>query len=352
MTTGMDEAWHGLGRSHGRPVATGVMRGTPEDFVVSELPAFVPDGEGEHLLVRVRKRLWNTMDVARCLADALGVQRRSVTWAGLKDRHAVTEQWFGVHAPGVDLVLPDPPAGITWLEVTRHGRKLRIGALRGNRFDLVLRQVRGSRAALHARLLAIARAGVPNYFGPQRFGWGGGNLAGAERLFAGRRESDRGRRGLYLSAARSLLFNRVLSARVTDGTWNRALPGDLMTFSGSHSLFTADAATAADARLEWLDLHPTGPLPGRGGKHPVGDPAKLEETVLGACPGYLRGLEAAGLRAERRALRLPVAQLHWREEEPGTWRIGFRLPPGSYATSVLRELGDFETPPAREAGDQ
>lgn len=341
MSTGidLDAAWTSLPSAHGPPVARGRIRRQPEDFQVFEDLGFAPDGEGEHWLVLVRKRQCNTPDAARWLAEALDLPAGAVTWAGLKDRHAVTEQWLGVHAPGIAPQWPVDTAGIQLLGAYRHRRKLRIGALRGNRFHLVLRQVEGDPGAIHRRLIAIARHGVPNYFGAQRFGVEGGNLAGALRLFAGRRERNRTRRGLYLSAARSFLFNRVLAARVVDDSWNRALPGDLMTFSGSRSLFLADGETAEDPRLHRLDLHPTGPLPGEGGKQPAGLPLEEESRVLGDYADLSRGLAAARMTADRRALRLPVEALHWRQLDGDVWEIGFTLPAGAYATSVLREIG-------------
>ncbi len=342
MKASRKQAWDELPRSHGLPVAGGILRRDPEDFVVSENLGFTPDGDGEHVLLLVRKRGWNTPDVARWLSRALEVPARDVTWAGLKDRHAVTEQWFGIRLPGRQPVLPDPPAGLSWRSPKRHRRRLRPGALAGNRFTLVIRHVSGQPSPIHRRLLKISRYGVPNYFGPQRFGHDGRNLVGAERLFGGGRERDRTRRGLYLSAARSFLFNRVLGCRVADGSWDRALVGDLMTFAGSRSVFSAAADTAADPRLSQLDIHPTGPLVGSDGIPVEGRPAEVEETVLATFPAYVRGLRSAGLRAERRALRLPVSALRWQRLPDAAWRIAFTLPPGGYATAVLRELGAFE----------
>jgi tRNA pseudouridine13 synthase len=339
-------AWTDLPCALGPPAASGLLRAATADFQVFEELGYSPDGAGEHLFVRVRKEGWNTPDVARWLAGALQIPQKAITWAGLKDRHAVTEQWFGIHAAGQALELPEPPPGLTWIATLRHGKKLRVGALRGNRFRLVLRDVQGHSADIHRRLLQIARVGVPNYFGAQRFGINGRNLERAAALFAGRRERDRTKRGLYLSAARSFLFNQVLAHRVSAGNWNHGLPGDVMTFTDSHSLFMADDNTAGDARLPRLDIHPTGPLPGEGGKPPTDDVATLEQQVLAGYPEFVGGLARCGLRGERRALRVPVAGLSWRPLGGSAWEVGFELPAGSYATAVLRELGQF--PDARD----
>lgn len=340
MTVDLQAAWQALPQASGAPLLQGRIRQQADDFRVRELLPFEPTGDGEHLLLEIRKRDWNTADVASWLARALGVKRRAVTFAGRKDRHAVTEQWFGVHLPGRWPDLPACPPGIELLRATRHGRKLRLGALRGNRFQLRLTALQGRRDELHRRLWRIARRGVPNYFGAQRFGIDGGNLAGAERLFRGQRISDRPLRGLYLSAARAFLFNQVLAERVRQACWDRVLPGDLMTFSGSRSIFPADPRTAADPRLEALDLHPTGPLPGTAGMEPESDAQALEAAVLERYPELVNGLIAYRLRAERRALRLPVSELGWSEDEDGL-TLSFSLPPGAFATAVVREIMDI-----------
>lgn len=345
MTICLNTAWHDLPRAWGKPVLQATIRSRPEDFLVIEDLGFLPEGAGEHLFLLIRKTGWNTADVAGWLAKALGVRRRDVGKAGLKDRHAVAEQWFGIHLPGREPALPPMPEGLELIQAVRHRRKLRTGALKGNRFILRLRNVKGDPATLGRRLLAISRGGVPNWFGEQRFGHGGGNLDAALKLFAGEKISDRHLRGLYLSAARSFLFNRVLAERVSAGTWNRVLPGDLMTFSGSRSIFPADASTPADPRLAELDLHPTGPLAGCDGIPPSSEVLALESRVLEHYRDYASGLVDYRLRAERRALRLPVTRLAWRLLDGGDWELDFRLPAGAYATAVLREILEMEASP-------
>jgi tRNA pseudouridine13 synthase len=314
----------------------------PEDFQVSEIPLLEPEGDGEHIWVLVRKRLQNTADVAGLLARCAGVPQRDVSYAGLKDRQAVTEQWFSVHLPG--RTLPDWSAigspDVSVLQQARHGRKLRRGALRGNRFRIKVRDLVTDPVQLQYRLETIAAEGVPNYFGEQRFGRNGSNLRIAERLFSNpRMRLSRHQRGLALSAARSLLFNAVLSRRVSEGSWNRALPGDAMQLQGSHSYFIA---TLVDAELQQRvaahDVHPTGPLHGRGAAAVEAGVLALETAVLAGYPGWRAGLEAAGLKQERRALRLIPEDLGWTQPEANVLCMEFSLPAGAYATSVLREL--------------
>lgn len=208
------------------------LRACPEDFRVDEILGFDPDGEGEHLLLKIQKRNQNTADVARTLARHAGVKIRDVGYGGLKDRNAVTTQWFSVWLPGK----ADPDwsaiAGehLKILDSQRHHRKLQRGALRGNRFVIVLRDVAFPQqldaGALEQQLAVIKQQGVPNYFGEQRFGREGRNLASATAMFDGVRIKDKHLRSLYLSAARSFLFNEVLAARITAANWNQVLPGE------------------------------------------------------------------------------------------------------------------------------
>lgn len=324
------------------PLFTASIRQSPEDFVVEELSSVELDGQGEHVWVWVEKTGCNTDYVAQCLARAAGVSPAVVGYAGLKDRHAVTTQWFSVQLPGRDA--PDWNAllepGIRVLRSARHGRKLKTGFLDGNRFRLVLRNCSGDSAALDARLDTIRQNGVPNYFGPQRFGRDGGNLVRARALFEGRlKERNKTRRGLYLSAARSTLFNQVLARRVEDGSWLTGLPGDLMNLDGSRSHFLADTVDATLAeRLRQQDIHPTGPLWGAGALETTGAVAALEQAVADADPGFAQGLIAAGLKQERRALRLRVLELAHRWLSTDVLELTFELPPGAYATTVLADI--------------
>lgn len=327
--------------AHDSPPLRGRLRVAPEDFQVREAIHFPLDGAGEHAWLWVRKCGANTDWVGKRLAERAGVAPGAVSYAGLKDRHAVTEQWFSVHLPGKadpdwTAIHPD----FTVLEAVRHSRKLRRGALSSNRFRITIRDLAGDPAELTARWQTIAAAGVPNYFGEQRFGRDAGNLLQAEAMLGGTEKvRDRHQRGLYLSAARSALFNAVLARRIGEGTWNQLIPGEVLMLAGSHSIFPAGEGDAAlRQRVADFDLHPTGPLWGAGELLSSGAARALEETVADEWPIFRDGLPAAGLQQERRALRLLVAEARLELPEPGVAILEFQLPAGAYATTVLREL--------------
>ncbi|MFC3813923.1 tRNA pseudouridine(13) synthase TruD [Lysobacter sp. GCM10012299] len=337
-----------LPRAHGPAVLSANMRTAPEDFLVEELPGFEPSGSGEHLLLTIEKRGMNTAFAARRIAEWAGVGEVAIGYAGLKDRNAVTRQRFSVHLP--KRVAPDLAAlqtsadneHLRVLEHTWHARKLPRGALAGNRFVLVLREVAGEREAIESRLQAIAARGVPNYFGEQRFGRDGDNVANAMAMFAGRRVR-REQRTLLLSAARSELFNRVLASRVQAASWDQALNGEVWLLDGSRSVFGPEPFSDELAqRLVAFDIHPSGPLWGKGELRSQDEAASLELAALsGEDATALRaGLEAEGLKQERRALRLKPTELAWDWLDGDVLQLAFSLPPGTYATVVLAELGD------------
>lgn len=335
-----------LPRALGAAVLSARMRATPEDFLVAEIDAFAPTGSGEHLLLTVEKRGMNTAFAAATIARWAGISEMGVGYAGLKDRHAVTRQRFSVHLPGreaPDLATLETP-DLRVLDSARHNRKLPRGALAGNRFELVLRDIEGDRPSIDARLAGIAARGVPNYFGEQRFGRGGDNVANALAMFAGRRVR-REQRTMLLSAARSELFNRVLACRVEAGCWDAGLDGEVWMLDGSRSVFGPEPASPdMDARLAAFDIHPTAPLWGRGPLRSTGKALALETAVLdaGDAPALRAGLEAAGLKQERRSTRLRADELHWEWLGGDLLRLGFGLPPGCYATTVLHALGTVD----------
>ncbi|WP_049621457.1 tRNA pseudouridine(13) synthase TruD [Frateuria defendens] len=326
--------------AHGGPPLIARLRSAPEDFQVEEILGYDADGEGEHALLWVEKRGANTDWVARELARHAGVPPLGVGYAGLKDRHAVTRQAFSVQLAGKPE--PDwvafPHAEVKVLAATRHRRKLKRGALRGNRFVLVLREVQGEREAAERVLAALAARGVPNYFGEQRFGREGGNVAQARAMFAGRRV-DRDKRSILLSAARSQIFNAVLAARVERAAWDRPLEGEIWSLAGSRSWFGPEPFDAALAeRLARADIHPSGPLWGQGDTPAQGEAGALEREVAAAYADLAEGLAAARLEQERRPLRLLPAELRWRWLGDGALELAFELPAGAYATTVVREL--------------
>jgi tRNA pseudouridine13 synthase len=307
-----------------------------EDFQVDEVLGFEPSGQGEHWLLRVRKCNANSGWVAADLARQAGVRPFEVGYAGLKDRRAVTTQWFTVPARrgGVQDWAGRVGEGYEILEAHRHTRKLPRGALAGNRFTLVLRGFTGSREALERRVAEIAVEGVPNYFGPQRFGRELGNLAVL------RGEPVRGERGFAYSAARSLIFNAVLAERLAAGHWNMLLPGERANLEGSNSTFRVEAIDETlRQRLAALDIHPTGPLWGEGESGVTGEVAELESSVASRYPALLELLRADRLASARRPLRMVVRDLALRWlPEADACELQFSLRGGSFATTVVREL--------------
>lgn len=339
-----------LPTAHGAALAQGRLRARPEDFRVEERLGFAPDGEGDHLLLWVRKTGANTEWTARRLARLAGVPVSTVGYAGLKDRHAVTLQWFSIPRPREGLPDWSPLAeeGIEVLDCQPHRRKLKRGALSGNRFDILVRDVAaGSMTGLDARVAMIRVRGIPNYFGEQRFGHDQSNLTRAHALFAGTAgRVPRHLSGLWLSAARSQIFNEVLAERVRRDDWDQPCDGDCFQLAGSNSFFPAEIVDETlKARFAQMDLHPTGPLWGKGEVPSQGSIRQLEEGIAEGFPTWCDGLTAFGLAQERRALRLPLTDLSadWMTEG---LMLRFSLPAGCYATTVLRELVDVgETGP-------
>ena len=324
----------------------GRFRIEPADFQVDEQMDIALSGSGEHLWLLVRKTGANTDWVAKQLAMCAGVAAKDVGYAGLKDRHAVTTQWFSLQLPGI----ADPdfsvlPAEITVLQAVRHDKKLKRGALTANHFQLVLREVRGDLAEAGTIWQQIGTGGVPNYFGEQRFGHGFGNLRKAEVWFSGSfKPKQRNQRSLYLSAARSWLFNHVLSARIAQGNWNQATAGDVFMFDGGQGWFVDDGSADLQARVAAQMIHPTGMLWGRGELSSQQAIAELEGTVAAQFPVFCAGLEKQGLKQERRALRVRVTTEAFEVLGDATVRLAFSLPAGAYATVVLAQLGQFTAP--------
>jgi len=337
-------------RAFGPALSRGILRTQSDDFVVEEDLGFAPAGTGQHVLLKVRKRDANTQWVARELAKVCRCRPMDIGFAGLKDRRAVAVQWFTV---------PKSPQSLeAWtsvqtpefevLEAHAHTRKLPRGALAGNGFVIRVRDVTVTDQQLSERVDLITRRGVPNYFGPQRFGRQGSNL---ERITAGLRTLRMPERGFVLSAARSLIFNAVLAERVQDGSWDRLEAGDLANLDGRGSVFSVDAIdeTLIERGLQ-LDIHPSGPMWGRGTSTSQGRVLELESKVGAQLPEATALVEEAGMEQERRSLRLAVRNLEWtREVEAVVLR--FRLMRGSFATTVLREIFDVTAADGEPDGD-
>lgn len=328
--------------AHGAPIGTARIRVRPEDFFVDEELPFTPDGSGEHLLVQVEKRGHNTGWLAQRLSQFAGVHPRNVSFSGRKDRHAVTRQWFSLQLPGKS----DPDfstlneEGVTVLATHRHGRKLRTGTHRINRFVLVLRDVSGPQSAIDERLALIAREGVPNAFGDQRFGQQSGNRVMAQAAVESLRlPSSPNKRGLVISTLRSEMFNAVLDARVRDGSWRRILPGELVMLDAANGRWFADDGDATMAeRCASLDVHPGGPLPGEGGAQPAGAVLQLESRILAGYDAARAALARWRVESDRRALRSRVMEFQHAWLAPRTLQMSFALWRGCYATAVLREI--------------
>lgn len=329
----------------------GNIRTIPEDFIVEEELGFSVSGEGEHVFLQIRKRGRNTEDVARMLARYSGVARKSVSYAGLKDRNAVTSQFFSVHLPGKqapDWQLAD--SALEFLLISRHQKKLKRGALSHNNFCLRIRQLTGNRDEIEQRLQLIKQQGVPNYFTAQRFGHNANNLFYAEQvLLQGKRVKDRFKRNIYFSAARSWLFNLVLAERIRRDNWNKAITGDSMMLNGSRSCFTVETVDEEIRnRVNEFDINPTAPLCGRGDTMVAAKAAEIEKAILSDWQGWVTGLEKARMTVARRAMRVSVIDLSWSWLEDDQLQLKFSLPPGSYATAVLRELGKFTEPERKQ----
>jgi len=332
-----------LPRAYGEAVLKGKYRSCPEDFIVEEINAFDAHGEGEHLLLTIEKRGLNTAFVAKELSKWAGISEMGIGYAGLKDRHAVTRQRFTVHlpkkiAPDFDTLNID---GVKLLEWQWHHRKLPRGALAGNRFTLALRDVEGDKAVIENRLEKIRDCGLPNYFGEQRFGRERANVGMALKMFSGDRVK-REQRSIYLSAARSEIFNAVLASRIRNHNWLSALAGEVWMINGSHSIFGPEAFTdELRTRVETLEIHPTGPMWGKGELRTSAEVADIELAAANEHQALCRGLEAADMKQERRALRIQVQDLNWTWLQIDQLQCRFSLPPGAYATELLAELGEL-----------
>jgi len=328
----------------GGALGAGVLRASPEDFVVDEILGFVAGGDGPHALLRVRKRGANTEWVARELAKAVGCKPFDVGYAGLKDRNALTTQAFTVPRGRrtAEEFLGLKGEGYEVIESTAHQRKLPRGALEGNRFEITVRGLNTDPSRVAQRLAAIAAGGVPNYFGPQRFGRDAGNLESVWRAAAtlgqGGRRGRSPDQGFMLSAARSLVFNAVLAERVRAGSWNRLAAGDVANLDGRGSIFPIEALDAdLERRCANLEIHPTAALPGGGEPLAGGAAFELEQSIAARFPEAMSVIQAERMGAERRALRLRVGDLTY-EHQAEVLRLRFALSAGSFATAVLREI--------------
>ena len=361
-----------------QPIKQATYKAKTTDFIVNELLPLDFTGEGEHLWLHIEKSGMNTVYLAKLLSEWADIPLRDVGYSGLKDRHALTTQWFSLRIPKKQL----PPAefapvdiganeSVTILAQHWHNKKLNRGTHRANQFVITLRDIQfasvvdennaspeqllSAKEAVEQYLTRIGENGVPNYFGPQRFGRNGNNVREALRLFARpvpekrpqpkkskRERAPREQNTMELSAARSLIFNEILAARVRDGSWNKGLAGEVFNLDGSGSIFTSEALDdTLHARINSGDIHPTAVLWGTGNDKVSGSAAGLETEVVQHSPLLMQlatGLEQRDIKAQRRALRLPIEALTWEWSDDQTLVLNFTLTTGSFATSVLASL--------------
>ena len=335
---------------HGKPATSGIFKHQDDDFMVREILGYAPQGEGEHIYLWVRKQGLNTAYLAEQIAKFSQLPLRAVSYAGRKDKHAITEQWFGVHKPGkaeYDWSALNVP-GAEVLKSIRHNKKLRTGVLKGNRFEIRLRALTATEG-LEKRIALINAQGVPNYFGPQRFGDSkydprGSNLVLAQKMIDGESIRNRNNRSMAISALRSWLFNEMVSARIQCEHFYTPLPGDVMSLAGSGSFFCAlELDPQIHTRLAQRDIQISAPMWGEGDLASDMLAQRFEHEVANSCPKVAQTLSTLGLKQERRPISLYATNLQWKLDNEQL-SISFELPAGAFATSVLREIVNTEQP--------
>ena len=324
------------------PKQTALLKAECADFVVKEQLGYDMSGDGEFVALKVRKTDCNTLFVGEQLAKFAGISARNMSYAGLKDRKAVTEQWFSLQMPGQ----PTPDfsqfslEGVEILEVTRHQRKIRIGSLQGNHFEILLRNAKET-DELKVRLDFLAKNGFPNYFTEQRFGRDGNNLTQALRWANGEiKVKDRNKRSFYLSAARSEIFNLIVAKRIELGLAQQVLHSDILQLNGSHSWFMVDESgdlAQLQQRLAQQDVLLTAPLIGEEEKNEV----DFEHEIFAQHQALFALMRQERMKAARRPILMQPQQFQW-QFEPNGLRLQFDLPAGSYATALIRELVNIE----------
>jgi tRNA pseudouridine13 synthase len=330
------------------PSATGQLKTELQDFHVTEKLGYEPIGQGEHIYLWVRKAGLNTAFLAEEIAKFARVPLRDVTYAGRKDKYAITEQWFSVHKPGkAEFNWSELPVeGAEVLKAIRHDKKLRTGVLKGNRFNITVRNISNTQK-LSERLQTIMQQGVPNYYGAQRFGDSrydkrGGNLVLAEKMIAGEEIRNRNKRSMAISALRAWLFNEFVSRRIADGLFSQPIDGDVMLLAGSASYFCAqEIDETIKQRLVSGDIQLSAPLWGQGQLASLVRAGEYEKNIANNYPTITATLVKLGLKQERRALRLLPNNMQW-EINGDQLKVSFDLPAGAFATSVIRELVDIQ----------
>jgi len=336
----MTSHFSSLAYAYGMPTVSGQLKQSPFDFIVTEQLSFEPSGEGEHLFLLIKKTGLNTLDVCERLAKHFHVQPRYIAYAGLKDKNAITTQWFCL--PFSIKSIPDfnglESESISVLDSVRNTKKLKRGAIKLNKFDIILRNLDGDVSSIESRIQYVKEQGVPNYFGSQRFGRNENNLSNASHLFSGKIKCNSNKKSIYLSAARSFLFNEIVSQRVKDKTWNTLMDGDVATLNASRSFFKVDKVDKElQTRLKQGDIHPSAALWGKGDLTTQFKVKELEEKIIHSNLKFSDGLLKQGLQQGRRAIRLLIPDLDYQLNHDSL-KIVFSLPSGTYATCVLRQI--------------
>lgn len=341
-----------LAYAHNKPEGQASFKTRAEDFIVRETLSFEPEGEGTHAYLYIEKINTNTEWLARQLARFVGIEAKEIGYAGLKDRNALTYQWFSVKLEGIEE--PDWDSfqleGIKIVTKTWHRKKLKRGAIKHNQFEIVLRDVSNtSLEALNKTVSRIQATGVPNYFAQQRFGHDYNNLTHAAQWFNGTRKmKKRADKSMLLSAARSMVYNQMLSERIQQLGWDALIDGEVMMLNGTHSIFSCpEIDETIKQRFHQGDIHPTCPLWGRGNLTSQKQLLQMEQQVAATLTSWCEGLEQQGLKQERRAARLfpedllLIVDTQTSVNSLENIKLSFSLPTGSYATAVLRELIQF-----------
>lgn len=329
--------------AHGGPKARALFKTSPDDFFVHELFTNGFSGDGEHILLHIEKRGLNTEDLVKSLARAVNKPVRALSYAGLKDRQSTSTQWISIHAPGEDIAGLSELNGSGWrvLEHTRHNKKIRPGYLAGNKFIIRLKNVSDINSLIE-KYQQIELSGVPNYFGEQRFGRDAGNLYQADEVLTkGKKVKDRFLKGLYFSAARSWVYNQILAQRVLATNWNKAISGDVMQLSGTHSIFKSEEQfEELNKRISERDISPASPMPGKGDIMAYGESLALINDIYSQWSPWIKGLQQQGLEQAWRANILYPKQMEYQINGQDV-ELSFVLPAGAYATVVLREMVNY-----------
>lgn len=368
-----------------KPQLSGNLKTSPQDFVVDEVLGFELSGAGDHLCALIEKRYLNTRDIVECLSKHFGIPSKAIGYCGLKDKYALTRQWFSIdlsvsrfseeHLVRFDSgaecfhkTLSNAPeqASFKVLKASLNSKKLRLGSHLANRFELTIRNVAFTNPAstqqnsisqeLDLRLSAIESCGFPNYFGEQRFGNRYGNLVQLEAYSASLVENasyklKRNKRSMMISSLRSIVFNQYLSMRLQMNNWNQYLQGDKLNLRGSHSLFEIENDSLEQEqvklRLDEGDIYISGPLVGNeftdaSGSAPaenegLSESLELEARAYEAFSVFQNILDLNQVKGSRRALACHPDNLSWSFDDE-TFVLKVDLPSGVYATSLLREI--------------